>query len=59
MSTVRLSVSVPYDLWLRAIGPDRPASRTIQDALRLMVRSEDQRVHDLYRLTMGKDSPLW
>ena len=59
MNTVRLSVSVPYDLWLRTIGPDRSPSRTIQDALRAMVRSEDQRVHDLYRLTMGKDSPLW
>ena len=59
MSAMRLSVTIPFDLWARTIGPDRSASRTIQDALRLMVRSEDQRTRDLYRLTMGKDSPLW
>ena len=57
--TVRLSISLPYALWLRASSPDRSASATVQDALRLMVRSEDQSVHNLYRLTMGKDSPLW
>ena len=57
--SVRLSISLPYDLWLRASSPDRSASRTVQDALRLMIRSEDQRARDLYVLTMGKDSPIW
>jgi len=55
MTVMRLSVSVPYDLWARTIGHDGSPSRIVQDALRLMVRSEDQRLRGL----LGKDSPLW
>ena len=55
MTVMRLSVTVPYDLWARTIGHDGSPSRIIQDALRLMIRSEDQKLRDL----LGKDSPLW